>query len=81
MLRTRRSDAEAREAPSIEAHDLAGPDGEDEIDPTEGKRRRWYHLRPTPRRRTDLGGFNSTWWMLLGWPLLIFFALSPWPWW
>ena len=61
--------------------DLAGPDGEDEIDPTEGRRRRWYHLRPKPRRPTDLWGFNSTWWMALGWPLLIVFALSPWPWW
>jgi hypothetical protein len=43
--------------------------------------RRWYHLRPKPRRRTDLWGFNSTWWMVLGWPLLIIFAISPWPWW
>jgi hypothetical protein len=22
--------------------------------------RRWYHLRPEPRRRTDLMGFGST---------------------
>jgi hypothetical protein len=58
-----------------------GPDGEDEIDAAEGRRRRWYHLRPKPRRRTDLWGFNSTWWMALGWPLLIVFAVSPWPWW
>ena len=43
--------------------------------------RRWYHLRPKPARRTDLWGFNSTWWMVLGWPLLIVFAVSPWPWW
>jgi hypothetical protein len=73
------SDARAGEAPMIEAHDVAGPDGEDEI--TEGERRRWYHLRPKPRRPTDLWGFNSTWWMVLGWPLLIVFAVSPWPWW
>jgi hypothetical protein len=66
----------------IDGHqDLAGPDGEDEIDPTEGRRRRWYHLRPKPRRPTDLWGFNSTWWMVLGWPLLVVFAVSPWPWW
>ena len=61
--------------------DLAGPDGEDAIDSTEDQRRRWYHLRPKPRRPSDLWGFNSTWWMALGWPLLIVFALSPWPWW
>jgi hypothetical protein len=62
-------------------HDLAGPDGEDEIDAIDEGGRRWYHLRPKPRRRTDLWGFNSTWWMVLGWPLLIAFAISPWPWW
>jgi hypothetical protein len=65
----------------IADQDIAGPDGEDEIDATEGRERRWYHLRPKPRRPTDLWGFNSTWWMVLGWPLLIIFALSPWPWW
>jgi len=81
MFPTRPPDARAEEAPIIAAHNLAGPDGEDEIDPTEGQRRRWYHLRPKPRRSTDLWGFNSTWWMVLGWPLLIFFAVSPWPWW
>ena len=61
--------------------DPAGPDGEDEIDTTEDRKRRWYHLRPKPRRRTDLWGFNSAWWMALGWPLLIVLAISPWPWW
>ena len=65
----------------LEDQDLAGPDREDEIDPTKGQQRRWYHLRPKPRRPTDLWGFNSTWWMVLGWPLLIVFAVSPWPWW
>jgi hypothetical protein len=65
----------------IDDQDIAGPDGEDEIDATEGRGRRWYHLRPKPRRGTDLWGFNSTWWMVLGWPLLIVFAVSPWPWW
>jgi hypothetical protein len=33
--------------------------------------RRWYHLRPEPRRRSDLMGFNSTWWMVLIWALII----------
>ena len=81
MFPTRPSDTRAGNAPISAAHNLAGPDGKEGIDPTEGQRRRWYHLRPKPRRRTDLWGFNSTWWMVLGWPLLIFFAVSPWPWW
>jgi hypothetical protein len=70
----------AGDARVSEDHDLAGPDGEHEIDATDDGTRRWYHLRPKPRRRTDLWGFNSTWWMVLGWPLLIVFAISPWPW-
>jgi hypothetical protein len=74
-------DARAGEAPITDAHQLADPDGEDEINATDDSGRRWYHLRPKPRRRTDLWGFNSTWWMVLGWPLLIVFAVSPWPWW
>ena len=75
MSPTRRTPhAQAGEARIIEAHDLAGPDGEDEIEATDDRERRWYHLRPKPRRRTDLWGFNSTWWMVLGWPLLIVFA-------
>ena len=65
----------------IDDQDLAGPDAQDEIDATDEGGRRWYHLRPKPRRRTDLWGFNSTWWMALAWPLLIIFAVSPWPWW
>ena len=73
--------AQAGNARVIEGQDHAGPEREDEIDPTEDRGRRWYHLRPKPRGRTDLWGFNSTWWMALGWTLLIFFAISPWPWW
>jgi hypothetical protein len=65
----------------IDDQDRAGPDGEDQINSIEGQGRRWYHLRPKPRRSSDLWGFNSTWWMVLGWPLLIVFALSPGPWW
>jgi hypothetical protein len=38
--------------------------------------RRWYHLRPEPRRRTDLMGFSSTLWMALGW-LIVIVALPP----
>jgi hypothetical protein len=40
--------------------------------------RRWYHLRPEPRRRGDLMGFNSTWWMVLAWIVVIILIVSPW---
>ena len=43
--------------------------------------RRWYHLRPEPRRRSDLMGFNSTWWMVVAWALVIVLIVLPWPWW
>jgi hypothetical protein len=41
--------------------------------------RRWYHLRPERRRRTDLIGFNATWWALL-WVIVIVVLVEPW-WW
>jgi hypothetical protein len=43
--------------------------------------RRWYHFRPKPRRRADLMGFNSRWWMVLAWVLLILWIVFPFPWW
>lgn len=43
--------------------------------------RRWYHLRPEPRRRSDLMGVNSTWWMVVAWALVIVLIVLPWPWW
>jgi hypothetical protein len=43
--------------------------------------RRWYRLRPEPRRRTDFMGLNSTWWMALGWLVLLIVAAFPFPWW
>jgi hypothetical protein len=46
-----------------------------------GRGRRWYHLRPEPRRRTDLMGFNSTWWMAVAWLIVIVLVVSPYPWW
>jgi len=59
MFPTRQApDARAGEAPIIEAYDLAGADGEDAIDATDGRERRWYHLRPKPRRPTDVLGFD-----------------------
>jgi hypothetical protein len=43
--------------------------------------RRWYHLRPEPRRRTDLMGFSSTLWMAVGWLIVIVVIFFPFPWW
>ena len=43
--------------------------------------RRWYHLRPEPRRRTDLMGFSSTLWMAVGWLVVIVVIFFPFPWW
>lgn len=65
----------------IEEHDRAGPHDQDEIEATDDRGRRWYRLRPKPRRRTDLWGFNSTWWMALGWVIVTALAVSPFPWW
>jgi hypothetical protein len=42
------------------------------------RERRWYHLRPQPRRRTDFMGVNSTWWMVAAWIILIVVILFPW---
>lgn len=52
-----------------------------EADSSTDHGRRWYHLRPEPRRRSDLMGFNSSWWMVLVWALIIALVISPWPWW
>jgi hypothetical protein len=54
---------------------------EHEIESTGNSGRRWHHLRPTPRRRSDLMGFNSSWWMALVWVLVIVLIVSPYPWW
>jgi hypothetical protein len=48
---------------------------------TDNRGRRWYHLRPEPRRRTDLIGFNSRWWMAVGWLILILLVVFPFPFW
>ena len=48
---------------------------------TGARGRRWYHLRPEPRRRTDLMGFNSAWWMAVGWLIVILLVIFPFPWW
>jgi hypothetical protein len=43
--------------------------------------RRWYHLRPQPRRRMDFWGFNATWWMGVVWLIVIVLVVVPLPLW
>jgi len=61
----------------VEEHHIVGPRGEDEIEATDEGGRRWYHLRPEPRRRADLIGFNYTWWLVI-WVLFILIVFLPW---
>jgi hypothetical protein len=62
----------------IEEHHVLGPYGEDQIEATDDLGRRWYHLRPEPRSRYDLVGFNYTWWLIWFFiAILIFFPWGP----
>jgi hypothetical protein len=70
-------DYPAGEHPQLmEEHHVVGPDGEDQIEATDDRGRRWYHLRPEPRGRLDLVGFNYTWWLI--WILFLFIIFAPW---
>lgn len=40
--------------------------------------RRWYHLRPEPRGRADLMGFNHTWWSVLAIVLIVWLIFPVW---
>lgn len=75
------ANGDSGDARVIQEHHIADPDGEDGAERTDEHRRRWYHLLPEPRRRTDLLGFNSTWWMAVAWVILILVVASPFPWW
>ena len=83
----RRPDGNARTVPPadyrggehprlIEEHHVIGPYGQDEIEATDERGRRWYHLRPEPRSRYDLIGFNYTWWLI--WILFFIIIFFPW---
>jgi hypothetical protein len=61
-------------------HHITGLHGEDETERADDHGRRWYHLRPEPRRRTDFLGFNSTWWMTVAWLILLLGVIFPFPW-
>lgn len=60
----------------IEEHHVVGRYGEDELEATDDRGRRWYHLRPQPRGRYDMIGFNYTWWLI--WIFVIFVIFLPW---
>ena len=60
----------------IEEHHIVGPHGEDEIEATGERGRRWYHLRPEPRGRADFIGCNYTWWLI--WIVFILTLFFPW---
>jgi hypothetical protein len=60
----------------IEEHHATGRYGEDELEATDELGRRWYHLRPEPRGRYDVIGFNYTWWLI--WIFFIFVIFLPW---
>lgn len=76
----RRTDQETLEPEHpriVEERHIVGPDGEDEIEATDDRGRRWYDLRPAPRGRADLMGFNRTWWLAFA-VFLIVIAFFPW---
>jgi hypothetical protein len=60
----------------IEEHHIRGPYGQDELEATDDRGRSWYHLRPDPRGRYDMFGFNYTWWLI--WLVFILIVFMPW---
>jgi hypothetical protein len=69
-----------RDTRIVEEHYIAGARGEDEIEAIDDRGRRWHQVRPQPRCRSDLMGFNSTLWMALGWLVVILLVVFPFPW-
>ena len=81
MPHTRETPPSGRRDPRIvEEHHIAGAHGEDEIEAIDDRGRRWHQVRPEPRRRSDLMGFNSRLWMALGWLIVILLLVFPFPW-
>jgi hypothetical protein len=81
MAYTRKSTRRSDDARIIEEHRIAGRHDEGETDASDCGGRRWYDLRPEPRRRSDVMGFNSTWWMAVVWVVVILVVAYPSPWW
>ena len=69
------SDTATAEAP-------VGPSDHHEIEARDDRGRRWYHPRPQPRRRSDLMGFNSAWWLVVAfWIPVVLLIVWPFPVW
>jgi hypothetical protein len=69
-----------RDTRIVDEDHIAGAHGEDGIEAIDDRGRRWYQVRPQPRRRSDLMGFNSRLWMALGWLIVILLLVFPFPW-
>jgi hypothetical protein len=69
--------AQAEHPRLIEEHHVTGRYGQDEIEATDERGRRWYHIRPEPRRRADFIGFNYTWW-IVAWIFFMVILFLPW---
>jgi hypothetical protein len=69
-----------RDARTVDERRGAGPRDEDDFQAADDGGRQWYRLRPEPRRRTDFMGFNSRWWMALGFLVLLLGVVFPFPW-
>jgi hypothetical protein len=63
----------------VEEHHIVGQHGQDQIEAMDDYARRWCGLRPEPRGRAGVLGFNYTWWAIS--ILLLTLVLLPWPGW
>jgi len=59
----------------LEEHPVNGQRGID-LEATDDRGRRWYHLRPDPRMRYDMFGFNYSWWLI--WIVFVLIVFLPW---
>jgi hypothetical protein len=60
----------------VEERHVTGPRGEDELEATDSRGRLWYELRPEPRGRADVLGFNYMWWLVTIFVIVLVFL--PW---
>jgi hypothetical protein len=65
--------------PIDEGLHIVGRHGVDEIEASGDGGRYWYDVRSKSRGRTEVVGFNYTWWAIS--ILLLFLLLLPWPGW
>ena len=62
----------------VEEHGFVDAYGQEDIEATDDRGRRWYHLRPQPPGRADVLGFGFMWWAFL---ILLIIVFLPWGWW